>query len=427
VVEAENVPGVSPKQFLPPEAAPLPAIVFSTVATWGSVAAWYSEIVDRRAGLLEPAGFPLGAAQRAALIEATLADIRKKVRYTGLELGMSAYVPRAPAETVERGFGDCKDQSVLLVSRLRKSGIPAYVALLTPYPAPDVLADVPGLEAFAHAIVYVPGEQPVWLDPSAQFVRAGQLPITDQGRSALIIDKRTTQLVRTPESQAIDNGISDTTEIRLREGGDAVLQRGIDIVGSQEQYMRAAFANGAIQNQIRNRVASELKAKGDIQLDSASPEDLQKPFWWALTVEGYGYAGSLNGRLFAEISPVGADIGFLAAMVDAAYPQRGGPAMSGRTEDYFLPSAFVSERRTHVIAPPGFRVEHLPEIATLKLGPVTLTRTISLKKDGSVAILQRVESPRRRYTTAVAKIIAGGLRRVMSAPNVRIEFVKAVK
>jgi hypothetical protein len=196
-------------------------------------------------------------------------------------------------------------------------------------------------------------------------------------------------------------------------------------LGDQGEAMRAIFANAALRNLLRGAAARELKAKGDIQFDSGPPDGLGRSFSWGMTVEGYGYAGSQDGVLFAETSPMGANIGSLEAMAAAALPQRDGPAASERTEDYFLSCAFLSERRTHIIAPPGYRVERLPTIANVNLGPVTLTRTISLEKDGSVTVLQRVESPRRRYTPAEAKTIASGLRGVTSAPNIRIEFVRA--
>jgi transglutaminase-like putative cysteine protease len=42
------------------------------------------------------------------------------VRYTGVEFGEAAIVPRKPSETLERRFGDCKDKAPLLVAMLRE-------------------------------------------------------------------------------------------------------------------------------------------------------------------------------------------------------------------------------------------------------------------------------------------------------------------
>ncbi|MBK7197492.1 MAG: transglutaminase family protein [Myxococcales bacterium] len=42
--------------------------------------------------------------------------------------------PFAPADTLARGFGDCKDKATLLVALLRAAKIPADVALLSTGP-----------------------------------------------------------------------------------------------------------------------------------------------------------------------------------------------------------------------------------------------------------------------------------------------------
>ena len=89
-----------------------------------------------------------------------MAYLRAHVRYTGLELGDAAYVPAPPAKVLERGHGDCKDLATLAVGLLRARGFPAYVALLETREGPAVTQEVPGLEAFDHAIVFVDASPP---------------------------------------------------------------------------------------------------------------------------------------------------------------------------------------------------------------------------------------------------------------------------
>lgn len=79
----------------------------------------------------QPAGPVQDPQARLGEIETILADIQKSVRYTGIEFGMSAYVPRSPQQTIARGSGDGKDKSALFISRLRAVGIAANLALLT--------------------------------------------------------------------------------------------------------------------------------------------------------------------------------------------------------------------------------------------------------------------------------------------------------
>ena len=90
-----------------------------------------------------------------------------------MEFGKGAIVPRSSRETLARRYGDCKDQATLLVAMLRVAGIRAQVALLRTGRYADVAPALPGLGDFDHAIVYIPGDRPMWIDPSARCARPG--------------------------------------------------------------------------------------------------------------------------------------------------------------------------------------------------------------------------------------------------------------
>lgn len=179
------------------------SVSFSTGRSWADVARRYSEIVDRAIqgsdlrSFLRSAGGP--ADSQLGLMDLYLARVSREIRYTGGELGQEGLVPRKPAEILRRRLGDCKDKAVLLTAMLRASGIPAYVALLSASEgAADVEGSLPGLGAFNHAIVVVPGNPAVWIDPTNPSARAGELPPGDRGRLALIASPSTLGLVRTP-------------------------------------------------------------------------------------------------------------------------------------------------------------------------------------------------------------------------------------
>ena len=103
--------------------------------------------------------------------------MRTNLRYTGLELGESAWVPFDPREVVRRQYGDCKDLSLLLVTLLRGVGVAADVALVDSSGYFDVDKGVAGLSFFDHAIVRVRadgGAPAVWLDPTAPLLAYGE-------------------------------------------------------------------------------------------------------------------------------------------------------------------------------------------------------------------------------------------------------------
>src|SRR3546814_13646976 len=64
--------------------------------------------------------------------------IQDNIRYVGEEMGEGSYVPRRPALVLERGYGDCKDKSLLLAVALRRVGIDAVPALVSTSPGFDL-------------------------------------------------------------------------------------------------------------------------------------------------------------------------------------------------------------------------------------------------------------------------------------------------
>ena len=112
--------------------------------------------------------------------------------------------PSSPLATLRRGAGDGKDLAVVLAAALRAEGIPAHVALLRPGTGRDIEPTLPGMGMFSHAIVYVPGEPPLWIDPTDRWARPGELPLLDQGRRALVAAAETEDLVETPLSVSSD-------------------------------------------------------------------------------------------------------------------------------------------------------------------------------------------------------------------------------
>jgi len=422
VFEGSGVPAPHQKSMLPPDQHSFPTISISSGVTWRNLSAWYSRIVDERAG---PAASrevaPPGALEK---ISAILAEIQLTVRYTGLELGAGAYMPRTPEETLKRGFGDCKDKSVLLIQRLRAVGIPAYLALLTPYPAPDVDPDLPGIENFSHAIVFVAGEHPLWIDPTAEYTPASRLPYMDQGRMALVARPQTTQLVRTPESQAADNLTRFDITIRLQPEGEGSFEMKEDETGAFEELIRPIAALSP--EHVREQKATGLKRK--IAVEVGDPHDLASPFKMSVYGEGYDAAKTDGKRAWADVSPLGVDTGFLAGLGQDASLLREPDESTGpmRTEDYCFPVTFTEEMEKHIVPPPGYRLEWPPALPWRQIGPLTLARSAKLESDGSVRLSYRLVSTKRCYTVQEARTIAQEIHQLSTSRDatVRIEFGK---
>ena len=203
-----------------------PLIEFSTGESWSAVASAYRELVEpqidpNKVKSLLPRG---DWADRAATIQGIVAQLHKDVRYTGVEFGESSLQPASAAEVIKRHYGDCKDKAALLVGMLRAAGIPASIALLDSGPGLDVTPELPGMNQFDHAIVYVPsrsGGDPLWIDATAEYSQVGTLPSMDEGRLALIIAEGTTSLTLTRIPKAEDDSLTELRDVVMADYGSA--------------------------------------------------------------------------------------------------------------------------------------------------------------------------------------------------------------
>ncbi|WP_162275872.1 DUF3857 domain-containing transglutaminase family protein [Roseimaritima ulvae] len=234
-----------------PQASSYPTVFAAVSSDWQSLGAAYGARIDQAitdgaqlaqqiVTAMQPAGSEDQPATRDQKIIWAIQQLQQMVRYTGLSLGENAILPVSPDKSLQRRFGDCKDQSTLLVAWLRQMDIPAYVALLDSTGGLDVSPDLACLDFFDHAIVAIPdAQQPsgfLFVDPTLTIPALDNYPLgylTDgcRQRLTLICDAAAGKLVKTPGTDASSNTETLTNWMDLnRNGGGAmavqVQQRG---------------------------------------------------------------------------------------------------------------------------------------------------------------------------------------------------------
>jgi tetratricopeptide (TPR) repeat protein len=423
----------------PGDAAIRPYVAFSTARSWPEVARRYGEIVD--AQILSGPGrmdLPAAAAGRhpGAVAADLLGRLRSQIRYTRLQFGEAGIVPAAPGETLRRKFGDCKDQATLLVAMLREAGVPASVALLRTGPGPDVDEELPGLGAFDHSIVHVPGPPAIWIDPSDRFSRAGDLPIQDQGRLALVAGPASPALVRTPGAAASDNRAVETREYLLAETGPGRVVETTEAWGSLERRYREAYY-GADPAKVREQLDAYVRsAYGAARLEEhelSDPEDLSAPFRIRLVAAGAAVATtgdvdaavaipttSLAGTLAPYLALLGGDVeaGRAAPEGSPADAPKGAP----RTADVEWPEPYVMEVRIRIVPPPGYGPRPPPPETTTAYGPATLYSRFEADDAGVVTGTIRFEASRNRLSPKELGELAAGVERLREADPLMVAF-----
>lgn len=384
---------------LPSDVSPYPYVAFSAGRSWTTLAALYHERVDTRIreGGVEGLPFRPSARDRDAVVREALAFVHANVRYSGLEFGESSIVPWTPAEIWARKYGDCKDQATLLVALLRRAGVPAHVALLRAGHDEDVDPSLPTLRSFNHAIVHVPGTRPIWIDPTDEHARAGELPLMDRGRLALIIAPDSKKLVRTPVAASTDNRHIETREIHLLPHGKARVVEITEATGSIEQNYRSGYRDAKpedLRKQLEEYMAGEYLTGSFGSYRHTDASDLSVPF--SLHIEA---ADSERAQTYDDSALVYVFPGDLFEHLPAALHYVPDEKEKPRVHDFVLAAPYVYEQRYRIHLPPGLIAEHLPESERRELGPALFTS--ELRREGDVVhATLRFDTVRARFTPA---------------------------
>ena len=421
---------------LPNDVPAYPFVTFSTGASWQKMAEEYAKTVDSHVSAADLKSLvqtvTKGRESRDDKARAILEYLDKNVRYTGIEFGEAAIVPHAPSETLAHKYGDCKDKSTLLVAMLRTANIPAYVALLNAGQRTDVAPDLPGMGLFDHAIVYVPGDSPLWIDATDDYARLGQLPLGDQGRLALVARPETTELVHTSSSTSQDNLLLERREIDLAENGPAHIIETSQPHGYFESEFRRFYADKEDKDHresLTNYVKNQYLAEKLDRMDRSDPTDFSKQFEIVLEIKkakrGFTELDTAVGaiRLEGLFSRLPDELQRRESVddpADEADPDT--KPKKKRTADYQLPEPFVSEWDYKIIPPLGFQAKALPKDAKIPVGPALLTEHFATESDGSVTGVIRFDTVKRRLSIAETTELRNKIAEIRSGEAILINF-----
>ena len=173
----------------------VPVVAYSTGGSWQAIANSYLQATQGQSQSLKT--ISIDSSEPIDIIRRAYDFVRNRVRYTAYDLRRQPLIPDAAPDVLERAFGDCKDKSFLLINILSMHGVEAKLALLSTRGNLEPSGEHPGMGIFNHAIVYIPNHD-LWLDPTSIHADMTHLPLVNQHRWALIVDKDTQSLVRTP-------------------------------------------------------------------------------------------------------------------------------------------------------------------------------------------------------------------------------------
>ena len=172
---------------------------------WNQVAAWYRHLAEGRYASGARASCRSGATDPRVLLAPVLRAVTNRVRYVAIQIGLGGWQPYEAHRTWERGFGDCKDMTTLLVGMLADCRVEAYPCLVQTRGEWATDPDFPSF-GFNHVITMaVVGSDTVWLDPTCDNCATGDLPSAIENVPALVITRDAGLLRNTPASTELSN------------------------------------------------------------------------------------------------------------------------------------------------------------------------------------------------------------------------------
>lgn len=211
-------PAALDESDLPPGVDPFPWVEFSEWGSWAEVVRWALPLYapGPTAGAVEAkAAEWRSLPDEAARVRAALRFVQDEVRYLGMELGTGSHQPTAPAEVLQRRFGDCKDKSLLLVALLKALGVEAAPALVNTDEQAAIVKRLPTPKAFDHVVVraWVGGVER-WLEPTRSLERGPVEALVPPGyQRALVLAPGETGLSELPEPRPSLVDISSTWKV----------------------------------------------------------------------------------------------------------------------------------------------------------------------------------------------------------------------
>jgi hypothetical protein len=375
---ATDLPPLIGEASMPPWMEVARSISVSTYDDVAALGRWYEALVADQLRLDETLRAVVEKEKGAAtdsrdLVRRLYEHVVTTTRYVGIELGIHGWKPYPVAEVYRRRFGDCKDKASLLVALLRHAGIEAHLALVRTMHLGHAVTSPPSMWTFNHAIAWV-APFDLFLDGTAERSGMHELPDTDQGASALIVDGARSRLVTIPVAAATENDNTSSYVLQLRPDGALVVDGQESFRGTRAARERARFEDEAHRRETLERELAQGIPGAQVTSIEVTDLSLQRE------VVGYRFDAILPRR--ADVDPEGALIlpvslyphGLVSSYADA----------STRRFDVFIDHPWRTRNVMRYVLPPGYVIDEFPDGGVVESQHLVFRQTITPTADGFI-------------------------------------------
>lgn len=282
---AEDLPAINPEPAMPPWSEVLGFIHVSTYPSYQELGQWYWGLARDQFDLDDETRklahrLAEGRTTERDKVAAIYNWVIQNTRYVALEFGIHGFKPRRCVQTVNRGWGDCKDKATVIVSLLKELGIPSTIVVIRTQMRGRFASNVASLAPFDHAIAYVPSLD-LYLDGTAEFTGLEELPAMNQESTAILVNEGKPELVTVPLGQPEKSVINRHVLAQLSRDGSAELKLQYETSGIHAPGWRSRYSSTGAR---RERLAKDLSGEfPGLQLGAAASDvnvevaDFEKP------------------------------------------------------------------------------------------------------------------------------------------------------
>ena len=378
------IPQIIPETNMPDTVEINPTVVLSTFDSWDKIYRWWWDLAKDKISADDAIkekvkGLTANAKDDLEKIQAIYAFCAQKIRYVAVEYGQAGYEPHQASLIFQNKYGDCKDQSILLVTMLKEAGFSAWPVLIATKDYYNLHPDFPAM-LFDHCIAAVSAaDRIVFLDPTAETCAFDDLPSSDQKRRVLVVKEDGYLIEETPLYPAAHNLLVQESFLKINPDETVASERTVSTHGIYDQAQRYWLLYTQPER-VRERLKEKVQGISiGGQLEEYTIENLDSlntPIVLRYSFRGPEYftcAGAL--RIMPQLSAVDTS---LVAKEKRKYP---------------IEFAFLDRKETilEIALPPGFGIQYLPEGTTIENRWMRFTVEYSRKDAHRIFFRQRMD------------------------------------
>lgn len=299
--KGKNLPSIKLQDSMPRDEHRSTQLRVSTMESWQDIAKWANQlstphvVTDANLDKLI-ADIGKKATTPDAKVKAVYHTLQEKVRYVFAHVGRGGYEPHNAFEVLTNGYGDCKDQTILAVTMLRKLGVKADPALVVTRSRgiPDMkITSV----SFDHMIVHVPaqpGLEEIWMDTSGDKGLFPGFSIGLEGQPSLIVNDATQNIVTIPALGSDKHFAHMDLVFDKFEGKNTEANFTIKLGGEFEQRLRGVWQYSRERDKTFREMIGHIYSTAEVtQLNANNADSL----WQGFNLTGqYKFTNVWNGK-----------------------------------------------------------------------------------------------------------------------------------